>query len=122
MAEIGIGSTIWGYDWAAGRGHGKWTPYVITGQTRVSWEIDYDSWTRLKFQKKPDANGKYRTGALRRGYDTGMPILLTRQEVDDAEYCADHARRIAHCVEFCKDAAALRQIAALVGYTPEEQK
>ncbi len=109
--KIGVGSTVWVFDEnrrvyekdANGRAQGgpiwikHWEPQVITGETRVSWLVG--RW--LKFPKN-GAPGK---------------VAFSWEEVKEREWVAVHRYGIERCVNSCRDPQALRQIAALVGYT-----
>ncbi len=110
---IGIGSTIWIFDEnhrvyhkdTAGRSEGgpiyreHWRPVVITGETSRSWIIG-SRWD-LKIPK----------------HGPHPAACFTEAEMNDYCWANDYRSKVVRCVERC-DAAKLRQIAAIVGYTP----
>lgn len=120
MAEIGIGSTVFVFDHnhrVYGKDRGSpiyreyWVPVGIRGENRSSWLLDnyYE-----RFSKKPPHQTKTTPYGNHR-------VAISVQEVDDDCWQHDHRYRIVRLVERC-DVAVLRQIAALVGYSPEEEK
>lgn len=106
--KLKIGDTIWLFDRerrvyaqdSSGRSFGApiwrehWGPYVITGETRVSWVVRGDT-------KIPKRGGRY--------------IAFSEEEVDQRCWVDENAYRLGLTVGMLKDYALLRQIAELVG-------
>ncbi len=74
----------------------------ITGETSRSWLIG--KWHPIKISKR-DLKGIY-----------------TDEQKADAIWAHEHAYNIVRMVERLRDAAKLRQIAAIVGYQPQSEK
>lgn len=126
MAEIGIGSTVWVFDDnsreyrkdASGRSIGggpiyrsHWVPVTITGENRVSWLISrYERFSKI---------APHQTKTTPYGFNR---VATSQQEVDDDCWINGHRASIANHIFTVNDAAILRQIATLVGYTPEEER
>jgi hypothetical protein len=81
---------------------------TIYGETSRSWLYGY-AWEKRKLPKRASRK------ELRR-----MGIYACRQHVEDAAYCRLHHYKLSQLVSVCDDADVLRQVAALVGYTPEK--
>lgn len=118
MSDIGIGSTVYVRCGDGRESNKQWHPHQIVGETRVSWEIPFTQWKKLKFPKKPDERGEYHTSEVQRGYG-GYRVFLTKVELDNHLWKQKNSRRIAHRVEFGADVATLRKVAELVGYQEE---
>lgn len=114
MSEIGVGSVVWiRRDWRS-----DWREDTITGETRVSWIIGENSWEQVKFPKKADACGRRWIKGRNGG---GERVAISREELEGLKYISDYRAIIERRVGFCEDAEVLRQIAALVGFVPEER-
>lgn len=92
--KLKVGDTIW---WS-------WSPVKITGETARSWIHQWAYNAETKFPKRRSlASPEY---------------FISQQEVDDDKMLrASYA--ISDKVRYCQDVALLRQIATLVGYTPQ---
>lgn len=84
-------------------------PFVVTGETAFSWLVK-EGWRDRKINKK----------TLREAPHNGFGgwQWYTAEQKDDAVWLEWHRDKIADEVRRCRSAAALRQIAALIGYTP----
>lgn len=102
---------------ASGRSHGpihrehfveRWIVGEVGRSWLVAWEKDADPDGRVeKFPKTAPRNSERR--------------LFSEAEVDDSVYVHDNAYRIAEAVRKL-DAAALRQVAELIGYVSVEEE
>lgn len=122
MNKIGIGSTVWVFDGncrtyrrdADGRAIGgpirreSWVPVKIVGENRASWILSRYG----KFLKTPK-DGRRETH--RDAYGSHR-VAISQQEVDDDCWIHDHRQELVRQIQYCSDAAILRQVAALVGY------
>ena len=77
-----------------------WRPVIITGESGKSWLLD----------RYPLKIGKAKAEAA----------WKTAAEVDDACWVDDHRHRIAASLHHCSDVEVLKEIARIIGYTPEE--
>lgn len=110
MKELKVGSTVY-----LGGG-GDWHPYTITGETRISWTVQYNTWTILKFPKRADFAKEVRTSPIHRNYDNGLQVRVSRMEVEGLKWVWANRYRISQMVQFLDDAQTLREVAKLVGY------
>lgn len=121
-----VGDTIWRFDRnhrvyrQGASGHSGGSPIfrerfrfsVIAGETSKSW-ILYASGLKV-----PKSGGDVRECG---GGPFGKTrVYMTQAAVDDAVFRDAHQYNIARAVEYCRDVAVLRQVAALIGYTAEE--
>lgn len=127
MAEIGTGSTIWvrsQYRSAAPQ------ECKIIDESKLSWIFALNTWEdAVKFPKKADTEGERWTAIQRRG--RRYQVFVTVEEVIECErrrqaaiesgvWLSKHRYAIQSAVSRCDKVDILRQVAALVGYTPEE--
>jgi hypothetical protein len=87
-------------------------PVIISGETPRSWVL-YGSGVKV-----PKSGGDVRECGT--GPYGKRTVYMTPEAVDTAVYLHDHRHKIARALEMCADVAALRQIAALVGYKGED--
>lgn len=76
-----------------------WRPWLIVGEEKRSWLVTYGEGGRPQKMAKPQ--------------------FKTEAEVADACWMNDHRYRLSETLQRCGDVALLRQIAALIGYKPE---
>lgn len=93
-----IGDKIWEHRSRAG-----WLESEIMGETRISWILG-PSYDQDKVNKKALAAGEL------------YGWKATRAEVDDVLFVQDNAWRVGTAVSGVRDAAILRQIAALIDF------
>ena len=109
--QLKIGSIIWRFDenrrvytHPTTLGGGRliyrehWRPVEVVGETSRSWDT---GWAGKVPKKGPHPGWAF-----------------TEQEVEDNCWVHDHRCGISSTVNRCKDAATLRQVAAVIGYTP----
>lgn len=120
--EIGIGTVLYLYDdryrtrntevSPAERERACYRPHTITGETRGKWLLGGDDGGWYEANKKT----LKMSGADRR-YAT--PQFYTARQVEDRLWDVQHRRVLVRLVERA-DAATLREVAAAIGYHPDE--
>jgi hypothetical protein len=118
MSALAVGSTLWEFDdnrrkYDANRRlifREHFVPQTIQGETRYSWLVGP---ARVKV-RKADLTYTYWSGGRRRMY-------ATEQEVEDVCWDKAHRYRVADMVRRV-DAATLRRVAEVMGYSPEREE
>lgn len=112
ISEAKVGDTVWFFDSQMNRyedgkykGRGVWKEVVIEAETRSSFIVG-----REKYDKK--------TGVVRgtRDYSASL-FLFGEKDKDDREW-RQRSDRIGERVQRCDDIEKLKQIAAIIGWSP----
>lgn len=131
--QIGIGSTVWVHSEYQKVDMAR-NYFRIVGETSRSWIVSQQSsWGSdgsFNVPKKADEKGQRWTAKLHR--DRRFRVYLTAEELAAEQqreaqesarwkWISAHRSKILIAAGNCSDIAILRQIAALVGYDPEEK-
>lgn len=120
LADVKVGTTLWRFD-PSRRGYighklvqrAHYAPVVITGETRQSWLMANGD----KIEK-PGPNSLTREDLLAiRGDSYGAFYLL---DIDEHLFVQANIHKVAEALPRCKNAAVLRQIAALLNVDVED--
>lgn len=105
-SEIKVGTVLWCHDYRS-NSH-KWFAETITGQTKQSWIMEGTHHPSKLLKKTMMENmGAY---GHRRWYTAGQK--------EEYLWINTHRRLIGAAVEGCGNIETLKQVAALIGYTP----
>jgi hypothetical protein len=83
-----------------------WREVEVGGETSKSWILRHAVWH----------GGRYVTRVPKVGYDRSV-WAFTEAEIDEQEWVSDHKFKVMQRVWQTHDAAVLKQVAALIGYT-----
>lgn len=104
---IKIGDVLWGVEY--GRPD-RWRSLPVTGETKQSWLLGPAPFKPVKVNKKTMLESVPNYGSIR---------WFTLQGKVDEMFCRQHGSAISRKVLELRDAAALRQIADLIGHKVE---
>lgn len=101
-----VGDELFMLDRWPRKGDPRWTPFLITGETKLSWLVG-EGWEQQKVNKKTMMTKADWRGQHDRFY--------TRQGRDDYDLCDRLRRPLMTAVEQCDDPEKMKKIAEIIG-------